>query len=359
VALTRSAARFRLLIAGIAAAGVAVFLIPATATAVPQDPDPTTVSSVNQRLDDLSRKSESLAEKYNAAQIDVTAKQKAADKAQLAARRALVTYRSARGELGDTVKTQYEGAQFSSTGALLSSANEANYLDKVEALSLLNVHRSAVVGQLISARTAANKAEKTAADLLAQAKSVRDALTKQRADVDAQTKKFTDLLATLTAKEQQAYRDRNAATPQQMATTQTTTAAKPAQPAAPPAVGGGSAKAQIAVAYARAQLGKPYVWGAAGPDAFDCSGLTMMAWAAAGVQLSHYAPTQMQVGAVVPIQISSMLPGDLIFLYPDVGHVEIYAGNGMAISAPQTGDVVKYVSVAYDMPDIVGVRRMG
>jgi cell wall-associated NlpC family hydrolase len=144
-----------------------------------------------------------------------------------------------------------------------------------------------------------------------------------------------------------------------LATTQTTQAlTAPAQPAAPPAVGGGSAKAQIAVAYARAQLGKPYVFAAAGPDAFDCSGLTMMAWAAAGVSLPHFAPTQMQYGSTVPIDVSAMLPGDLIFLYPDIGHVEIYAGNGMAISAPQPGDVVKYVSVAYDMPNIVGVRRI-
>jgi cell wall-associated NlpC family hydrolase len=100
------------------------------------------------------------------------------------------------------------------------------------------------------------------------------------------------------------------------------------------------------------------VFAAAGPDAFDCSGLTMMAWAAAGVSLPHYAPTQMQYGSTVPIDVSAMLPGDLIFLYPDIGHVEIYAGNGMAISAPQPGDVVKYVSVAYDMPNIVGVRRI-
>jgi cell wall-associated NlpC family hydrolase len=178
--------------------------------------------------------------------------------------------------------------------------------------------------------------------------------------VEAQTKKYTDLLATLNAQQQEQYRDRNAPTAAQLATTQTTQAlpAAPAQPAAPPAVGGGSAKAQIAVAYARAQLGKPYVFAAAGPDAFDCSGLTMMAWAAAGVSLPHFAPTQMQYGSTVPIDVSAMLPGDLIFLYPDIGHVEIYAGNGMAISAPQPGDVVKYVSVAYDMPNIVGVRRI-
>src|SRR5213079_460235 len=103
----------------------------------------------------------------------------------------------------------------------------------------------------------------------------------------------------------------------------------------------GSARGVRAVRYALAQLGKPYVFGAAGPDAFDCSGLTMAAWAAAGVALPHYAPSQMQYGSTVPIDVSAMLPGDLIFLYPDIGHVEIYAGNGMAISAPQPGDVVK------------------
>jgi cell wall-associated NlpC family hydrolase len=360
VASTRNAARLRAVIIGIVAAGSAAFLIPTIAAAVPRDPATDTIASVTQRLDNLSKQSESLAEKYNGAQITLTARQKAAGKAQSAFRSAAATYQTARAQLTNTLKSQYEGAQFSTAGALLTSTNEANYLDKVEALNLLNAHRSAVVAELITARANADKAQEAAADALHKAKSVRDLVSKQRADVEAQTKKYTDLLATLNAQQQEQYRDRNAPTAAQLATTQTTQAlpAAPAQPAAPPAVGGGSAKAQIAVAYARAQLGKPYVFAAAGPDAFDCSGLTMMAWAAAGVSLPHFAPTQMQYGSTVPIDVSAMLPGDLIFLYPDIGHVEIYAGNGMAISAPQPGDVVKYVSVAYDMPNIVGVRRI-
>ena len=360
MASTRNAARLRAVIIGIVAAGSAAFLIPTIAAAVPRDPATDTIASVTQRLDNLSKQSESLAEKYNGAQITLTARQKAAGKAQSAFRSAAATYQTARAQLTNTLKSQYEGAQFSTAGALLTSTNEANYLDKVEALNLLNAHRSAVVAELITARANADKAQEAAADALHKAKSVRDLVSKQRADVEAKTKKYTDLLATLNAQQQEQYRDRNAPTAAQLATTQTTQAlpAAPAQPAAPPAVGGGSAKAQIAVAYARAQLGKPYVFAAAGPDAFDCSGLTMMAWAAAGVSLPHYAPSQMQYGSTVPIDVSAMLPGDLIFLYPDIGHVEIYAGNGMAISAPQPGDVVKYVSVAYDMPNIVGVRRI-
>ena len=359
MASTRNAARLRAVVIGIVAAGSAAFLIPTIAAAVPRDPATDTIATVTQRLDNLSKQSESLAEKYNGAQITLTARQKAAGKAQSAFRSAAATYQTARAQLTNTLKSQYEGAQFSTAGALLTSTNEANYLDKVEALNLLNAHRSAVVAELITARANADKAQEAAADALQKAKSVRDLVSKQRADVETQTKKYTDLLATLNAQQQEQYRDRNAPTAAQLVTTQTTQApTAPAQPAAPPAVGGGSAKAQIAVAYARAQLGKPYVFAAAGPDAFDCSGLTMMAWAAAGVSLPHYAPTQMQYGSTVPIDVSAMLPGDLIFLYPDIGHVEIYAGNGMAISAPQPGDVVKYVSVAYDMPNIVGVRRI-
>jgi peptidoglycan DL-endopeptidase CwlO len=357
VASTRNAARLRAVIIGIVAAGSAAFLIPTIAAAVPRDPATDTIASVTQRLDSLSKRSEALAEKYNGAKITLTARQKSADKAQNALRSAVAAYQTARAQLADTVKSQYEGAQFSTAGALLTSTTDANYLDKVEALNLLNAHRSAVVAELIAARGNADKAQNAAADALQEAKTVRDTVRKQRADVEVQTKKYTDLLATLNAQQQEAYRNRNAPTTAELATT-TQAPATPAQPAAPAAVGGGSAKAQTAVAYARAQLGKPYVFGAAGPDAFDCSGLTMMAWAAAGVSLPHYAPSQMQDGSVVPIDVSAMLPGDLIFLYPDVGHVEIYAGNGMAISAPQPGDVVKYVSVAYDMPSIVGVRRI-
>ena len=358
MASTRNAARLRAVIIGIAAAGSAAFLVPTIASAVPRDPATDTIASVTQRLDSLSKQSEALTEKYNGAQITLAARQKGAAKAQSTYRSAASAYQTARAQLTNTVKSQYEGAQFSTAGALLTSTNEANYLDKVEALNLLNAHRTAVVAELIAARANADKARDAANGALRQAKTVRDLVSKQRADVEAQTKKYTDLLATLNAQQQEAYRNRNAPTTAQLATTEAPATPAPAQPAASPAVGGGSAKAQIAVAYARAQLGKPYVFGAAGPDAFDCSGLTMMAWAAAGVSLPHYAPTQMQYGSGVPIDISAMLPGDLIFLYPYVGHVEIYSGNGMAISAPQTGDVVKYVSVAYDMPNIVGVRRI-
>jgi cell wall-associated NlpC family hydrolase len=101
-------------------------------------------------------------------------------------------------------------------------------------------------------------------------------------------------------------------------------------------------RAAIAVEEARQQLGKPYQWGAAGPDSFDCSGLTMWSWRKAGVDLPHY--TGAQYSSTVHIPLSELRPGDLVFFRSDVSHVGIYVGNGQMIHAPHTGDVVRYAS---------------
>jgi cell wall-associated NlpC family hydrolase len=118
-----------------------------------------------------------------------------------------------------------------------------------------------------------------------------------------------------------------------------------------------------AITFALAQLGKPYVFGAAGPDAYDCSGLTMDAWAAADVQLLHYTVAQYRTG--IPVADSSMLaPGDLIFIPGEDGtlappspqHVGMYIGDGYVIEAPQTGDVIKIVAATGFKP-VIGIRH--
>ncbi|WP_433056829.1 NlpC/P60 family protein [Dactylosporangium sp. CS-033363] len=117
-----------------------------------------------------------------------------------------------------------------------------------------------------------------------------------------------------------------------------------------PAVSG---NAGAAVNYAKSKLGKPYVYGAGGPNSFDCSGLTMAAWAAAGVSLPHNAASQWSKVAHIPR--SSLAPGDLVF-YNGLGHVGIYVGNDTIIHAPHTGDVVRYASVSVD--SIYGYGRV-
>jgi cell wall-associated NlpC family hydrolase len=103
-----------------------------------------------------------------------------------------------------------------------------------------------------------------------------------------------------------------------------------------------STAAQTAVDTAMAQLGDPYVWAGAGPDSFDCSGLTQFAWRAAGVELPHSAAAQASMGS--PVDRANLIPGDLVFFY-GTGHVGIYIGNNEVVHAPTDGDVVKVTNI--------------
>ncbi|HKC29585.1 MAG TPA: C40 family peptidase [Jatrophihabitans sp.] len=113
-------------------------------------------------------------------------------------------------------------------------------------------------------------------------------------------------------------------------------------------------RAEVAVDSALAELGSPYVWDAAGPDTFDCSGLTLWAWGHAGVPLEHFTGTQVTQGMAVPPD--QLLPGDLLLFGTSLHHVGMYLGAGFMIDAPTTGDYVKVQPVADDGDFAVAVR---
>jgi cell wall-associated NlpC family hydrolase len=116
-----------------------------------------------------------------------------------------------------------------------------------------------------------------------------------------------------------------------------------------------SGRAAIAVQYAMAQLGDDYVWGAAGPSSFDCSGLTMAAWGKAGVSLSH--SSRAQTGEGRRVSKSQLQPGDLVFFYSPVSHVGMYIGNGRMVHASRPGKPVKTDSI--DLMPYSGAVRPG
>lgn len=105
-----------------------------------------------------------------------------------------------------------------------------------------------------------------------------------------------------------------------------------------------TAKAQAAIEFACAQIGKPYQWAADGPGSYDCSGLTMAAYAAAGVSLPHSSRLQYSQGPQV--SRSALQPGDLVFFYSPISHVGIYLGNGMMVDAPSSGKSVNVRSMS-------------
>jgi cell wall-associated NlpC family hydrolase len=115
-------------------------------------------------------------------------------------------------------------------------------------------------------------------------------------------------------------------------------------------------KGATALAYAKKQLGKPYVWGADGPSSFDCSGLTSAAWRAAGISIPRVSRAQ-STGAGARVAKSDLQPGDLVFFYTPVSHVAMYVGNGMVIHAPRPGRTVTYQRL--DAMPYVGARRPG
>jgi cell wall-associated NlpC family hydrolase len=118
--------------------------------------------------------------------------------------------------------------------------------------------------------------------------------------------------------------------------------------------GGSSSAGGQAVAYARAQLGKPYIWGAEGPGGYDCSGLTMMAWRSAGVSIPRVSGAQYGIGRHIN-SMSALEPGDLVFFGSPIHHVGMYVGNGTMIEAPYTGASVRYHSI--NRRDYAGATR--
>ncbi len=130
-------------------------------------------------------------------------------------------------------------------------------------------------------------------------------------------------------------------------------ASKPA--VAPPANVPASGRASIAVETAYAQLGKPYRWGASGPDSFDCSGLTMYSWRKAGVSLPH--SSRAQYSATRRVAREDLQPGDLVFFGSPIHHVGIYVGDGKMVHSPESGKNVRVWTISRS--DYAGAGRPG
>ena len=350
MAFTRTPRRVRSLLAGIALTaliGAGAVVLPYVAGATPGQP---TIGEVTAKLDKLAKQNEVLAEQYNKATADVKADQKAADAAQGEALTAATDFDNARASLRQTVTAEYESASFSRAGALLTSRDGQSYLDALSTLSLISSHRAEIVAQIQAVQTRAETTQKKATTLLAAAQAKATALDKQKQKLEADTKKFKDLLAKLTAAQQAAYARRNTVPP---ATARAAITQAPTAPAAPKA---STTATQRAVDYAIQQVGKGYVFAGTGPDAFDCSGLTMMAWAQGGVSLPHQASEQYNYGTHV--SASELQPGDLVFLYSPISHVEIMVGPDLAVSAADESLGVRYVHPSQDMQDFAGATRL-
>jgi len=320
---------------------------PATAAPAPQTPPSSNTSAALDKYRQLSAEAEKLNEDYLNAQADLSAKQAELDKAgkDLEAAKAAgakaagdeATYRVDVDKFASASFTN--GVQMNKLSALLTGTSAEDFLARSSALDVLATDQNRVLTGYTGAVNNAAEAAKNAADAQTRAQSARDAASKLVNDVAANLKSLNDQKAALAAQSTQL----SAA---DKALQRDTGGAAPNVPAPGPA-------AAAAINAAKSKLGHAYVYGATGPNNFDCSGLTSWSYLQAGITIPRTSQAQSVFGKAV--SRSALLPGDLVFFGSPVHHVGMYLGDGKMIQAPETGDVVKISPL---QSDYVGARRV-
>ncbi|MDC2952991.1 NlpC/P60 family protein [Streptomyces gilvifuscus] len=310
-------------------------------------PHPATLEEVRAQLDDLYHQAEVATEKYNAADEKATAQRKKVDTLNGRVKQAEQQETRLKALLGAAARAQYRG------GGLPAEMQFALARDPEHALDDAALAQRAQQGtqDRLTALEATRKELRTRTD---EARAVLGDLRASRRAMDDNRDKIEKRIATARALESQLRSEQlrklaemeKQAQDKAQAKWEDTGVLDKASTKATPA-------ARKAIAYATKQLGKPYVWGAEGPDSFDCSGLTSRAWLHAGVVIPRTSEEQWARLPHVPV--SRMRPGDLIIYFSDASHVALYIGDGKIISAPRPGRWV-YVSPAGSM-EILGVVR--
>ncbi|WP_330338254.1 C40 family peptidase [Streptomyces sp. NBC_00557] len=339
-----------------------------TAEAAPRtDHAKPSLEEVEKKVDDLYRQAESATEKYNAAKERTGRQRGRVDALRDELARRTERLNKAREELGSFAAAQYRtGAAAPGTATFLLANDPQDYFDQSQLMNRLTSREKRAVDAYIGEQAATMKERRQASDSLRTLDASQRDLRTAKATVQRKLASARELLATLTAqekarlaaiereKQQEAARRAAELAKQQAARQQADSSSSTASAsgsAGSTASSSYDTKAEKALAFARAQLGKPYVWGATGPDSYDCSGLTQAAWKAAGVTLPR--TTYDQVGAGTTVSLADARPGDLIFFYDDISHVGVYIGNGMMIHAPKPGAYVREESIYYGGESII------
>ncbi|MFI6930051.1 NlpC/P60 family protein [Streptomyces sp. NPDC050287] len=354
------------------AALTSVALLSQTATAAPADDRPS-LEEVEKKVDDLYRQAESATDNYNAAKEKTTTQRGRVDALLNDVAQRTQKLNEAREELGSFAAAQYRtGASAPDTATFLLADSPQDYFDQTQLMSRLTSRQKGAVDDYVTEQSATMKKRQEATESLRTLTRSQDDLKTAKATVQKKLADARNLLSQLTAqekarlaaieekKQQEAARKAAELARQQAAEQKAQEAAAEQQQNSSSGSGTGTGtgtgtatpdpsyatKAEKALAFARAQIGKPYVWGATGPDSYDCSGLTQAAWKAAGVDIPRV--TYDQVNAGTTVSLSAAQPGDLVFFYDDISHVGMYIGNGMMIHAPKPGAYVREESIYYD-----------
>ncbi|MFZ3559359.1 NlpC/P60 family protein [Streptomyces sp. BH055] len=355
------------------AALTSVALLSQTAQAAPAQPSSKPrLEEVQKKVDTLYRQAEVATQKYNGAKERTDAKKQQVDKLLDDVAQRTEEMNTARQKLGRYAAEQYRSGSVSDTATMFLADDPEDYFSQRQLMSrLTDEQKKSIDDYQKQTRETAKKRTEAQSSL----QDLTESQTELRSTKETVQTKLSDarqLLSKLTAEEkarlaaiekakEEAARKKAAelAEKQRAAEAAKRKAAEAAkereQSSGSSSGSSGSSgssdasyatKAAQALAFAKAQEGKPYVWGATGPDSYDCSGLTQAAWKSAGISLPRTTWDQVEIGKTVPL--SDIQPGDLVFFYDDISHVGLYMGDGMMVHAPKPGAVVREESIYYD-----------
>lgn len=330
----------------LAASAVVVAVGIAPTTPALADPDlPSNASEAMKQLQEMAKETEKLAESLHEAQDDLNKKKADLDKANKEAEEASKLGAQAREQEAELRKgvdkmaaADFEGARLNQLSALLLSRSPNEFLDKMALLDMLSGDKKDSIDKLRATLKQAEDAVKRASEASDKAKKATDEAERIKVELEKRQAE----LAKRSSKVQEQYNRLTNAEKNRL---------KGPLDNSPVDIPGDSGIAGAALQKALSQRGKPYVYGAEGPDSYDCSGLVYWAYQQIGIVLPRSSSQQARVGKAVPL--SAIKAGDLV-AYP--GHIGIAIGGGKMVHAPTTGDVVK---IAPLQSNITAVRRVG
>ncbi|WP_413758962.1 NlpC/P60 family protein [Streptomyces sp. MMBL 11-3] len=321
-----------------AAIAAGAVLAPAPGAAAAPVPDERPVAELLTDLQRLYREAEAATEAYNATEEKL--RRQRAEVARIDGRlaKARLSLRDSRGAAGRLARQQYQGtSEIGPYVRLLLARDPEHALDQGQVLRQVSLRRAGTVRRLTGSERRAGELARRARTALDRRLALAERQKKDRDLVRERLDDVEELLASLTEEQLSQVAELEAAG----------VAEAQEELVASGALGGTgrpTREGAAALRYAVDQIGKPYEWGAEGPDAYDCSGLTSQAWGAAGRPVPR--TSQEQWAELPRVPLTDLRPGDLVVYFPEATHVALYLGDGLVVQAPRPGARIKVSPLA-------------
>jgi len=290
-----------------------------------------TLSSLVAQAKQLTYQINALSEQYDGLRVQLSSAKTAAAKAEKAAAADTAALKTSQATVGRLAAASYEQAGYDPVLQILSATNPDQYLNQASIMTQLDQTNSTRVSDLRKAQAADHRAKETAQQQITRVTALETSMNSKKKQIQAEINKV------------------NSATMTQAMAVFNQTGSYPDIP-----IPGGSGVGAKALQAALSKRGDPYVWGAAGPSEFDCSGLVLWAYAQEGIHLDHYTGDQWNEGTHV--SRDQLEPGDLVFFYADISHVGLYLGDGLMVDAPSFGQDVMVQKIDWSI--FVGAVRV-